>query len=304
MAKLSDAKSVKIGVKFDQPGIGYKKPGTDTPEGFDIEIAKIVAAKLGIEPGQIEWVETVSKNREPFLQNGTVDMVIASYSITDERREIVGQAGPYYVTGQQLLVRKDDSSITGPDALTGKKVCSVTGSTSIKTVQEKYGAAPVPFATYTECVQQLLNKLGRRGHHRRLDPARVRGAAAGQAEGRRRAVQRGAVRDRLQEGRRRVLHVPQRHAERRVRRRGVADGVRGHAGQGRRRDAGQADAGSVLVGAGSSPGGPAGPEPAGPPGPVSPGREGSPRERGATTAGCWRRCPAPCPRSGSGASGA
>ena len=157
MAKLSDAKSVKIGVKFDQPGIGYKKPGTDTPEGFDVEMAKIVAAKLGIEPGQIEWVETVSKNREPFLQNGTVDMVLASYSITDERRETVGQAGPYYVTGQQLLVRKDDSSITGPDALTGKKVCSVTGSTSIKTVQEKYGAAPVPFATYTECVQQLLN---------------------------------------------------------------------------------------------------------------------------------------------------
>jgi glutamate transport system substrate-binding protein len=157
MAKLSDAKSIKIGVKFDQPGIGYKKPGTETPEGFDVEIAKIVAAKLGIEPGQIEWVETVSKNREPFLQNDTVDIVVASYSITDERRQVVGQAGPYYVTGQQLLVRKDDSSITGPDALTGKKVCSVTGSTSIKTVQEKYNAAPVPFATYTECVQQLLN---------------------------------------------------------------------------------------------------------------------------------------------------
>jgi glutamate transport system substrate-binding protein len=157
MAKLSDAKSVKIGVKFDQPGLGYKKPGTDTPEGFDIEIAKIVAAKLGIQPDKVEWIETVSKNREPFLQNGTVDMVVASYSITDERRQTVGQAGPYYVTGQQLLVRKDDNSITGPDTLSGKKVCSVTGSTSIKTVQEKYKAAPVPFATYTECVQQLLN---------------------------------------------------------------------------------------------------------------------------------------------------
>jgi ABC-type amino acid transport/signal transduction systems, periplasmic component/domain len=217
MAKLSEAKSVKIGVKFDQPGLGYKKPGTDTPEGFDVEIAKIVAAKLGIEPGQIEWVETVSKNREPFLQNGTVDMVVASYSITDERRKTVGQAGPYYVTGQQLLVRKDDSSITGPDALTGKKVCSVTGSTSIKTVQEKYGAAPVPFATYTECVQQLLNNsvdavttdgsilLGYAAQQ--PDKLKVVGAP----------VQRGAVRDRLQEGRRRVLLVPQRHAHRRVR---------------------------------------------------------------------------------------
>ena len=157
MATLNSAKAVKIGVKFDQPGLGYKKPGTDTPEGFDVEIAKIVAAKLGIDAGKIEWVETVSKNREPFLQNGTVDMVLASYSITDARRQVVGQAGPYYVTGQQLLVRKDDSSINGPDDLSGKKVCSVTGSTSIKTVEEKYKAAPVPFATYTECVQQLLS---------------------------------------------------------------------------------------------------------------------------------------------------
>ena len=157
MAKLNEAGSIKIGVKFDQPGLGYKKPGTDEPEGFDVEMAKIVAAKLGLEPGDIQWVETVSKNREPFLQNGTVDLVLATYSITDKRREVVGQAGPYYVTGQQLLVRKDDTSIKGPDDLGGKKVCSVTGSTSIKTVEEKYKAAPVPFATYTECVQQLLS---------------------------------------------------------------------------------------------------------------------------------------------------
>lgn len=157
MAELNKAGKMKVGVKFDQPGIGFKPPGGD-PQGLDIEIAKIIAAKLGIEPGNIEWVETVSKNREPFLQNGTVDIVAASYSITDERRQVVGQAGPYYVTGQQLLVRKDDDSIKGPEDLKGKKVCSVTGSTSIKTVEEKFGAQPVPFGTYSECVQQLLNK--------------------------------------------------------------------------------------------------------------------------------------------------
>jgi glutamate transport system substrate-binding protein len=157
MAKLSDAGTIKIGVKFDQPGIGSKKPGSDTPEGFDIEMAKIIAGKLGIEPGKIKWVETVSANREPFLGNGTVDIVLASYSITDDRRKVVGQAGPYYVTGQQLLTSKDDDSIKGPDDLEGKKVCSVEGSTSIKTVEEKYGAAPAPFATYSECVQQLLS---------------------------------------------------------------------------------------------------------------------------------------------------
>jgi glutamate transport system substrate-binding protein len=158
MAELAEAGRIKIGVKKDQPGIGFQEPGADEPTGLDIEIAKIVAGKLGIEPANIEWVETVSKNREPFLQKGTVDLVLASYSITDERKEIVGQAGPYYVTGQQLLVREEDKeAITGPDDLQGKKTCSVTGSTSIKTVEEEYGADPAPFATYSECVQQLTN---------------------------------------------------------------------------------------------------------------------------------------------------
>ena len=157
MADLSDSGKVIIGVKFDQPGIGFLEPGADDPSGIDIEMGKIIAAELGIAPEDIEWKETVSDNREPFLENGTVDMVLASYSITDERREIVGQAGPYYVTGQQLLVAADDDSISGPDDLGGKKVCSVTGSTSIETVTEEYGADPVPFDTYSDCVTQLQN---------------------------------------------------------------------------------------------------------------------------------------------------
>jgi glutamate transport system substrate-binding protein len=158
MAELAEAGRLTVGVKKDQPGIGFQEPGADEPTGLDIEMLKIVAGELGIEPGNIEYVETVSKNREPFLQRGTVDLVAASYSITDERKEIVGQAGPYYVTGQQLLVREEDKTeISGPEELEGRKVCSVTGSTSIKTVEEEYGADPAPFATYSECVQQLLN---------------------------------------------------------------------------------------------------------------------------------------------------
>jgi glutamate transport system substrate-binding protein len=158
MQKLADAGKIKIGVKFDQPGIGFKEPGSDAPKGFDVEIGRILAAGLGIDDGSIEWVETVSENREPFLQKGRVDMVIASYSITDERRKVVGQAGPYYVTGQQLLVREEDKdAITSPEDTEGKKVCSVTGSTSLQRMEDEYGASPVPFSTYSECVDQLLN---------------------------------------------------------------------------------------------------------------------------------------------------
>ena len=157
MAELADAGTVKIGVKFDQPGIGFKAATSDTPEGLDPEMGKIIAGQLGIPADKIEWIETISDNREPFLQKGTVDFVLASYSITDERRQVVGQAGPYYVTGQSLLVAKDDDSIAGPEDLKGKKVCSVTGSTSIATVEEKYGASPAGFDTYSECVDQLKN---------------------------------------------------------------------------------------------------------------------------------------------------
>jgi glutamate transport system substrate-binding protein len=158
MAELADAGSIKIGVKVDQPGIGFQQPGADSPEGFDIEVGRILAAALGIAAEDIDWVETVSDNREPFLQKGTVDMVIASYSITDERREVVGQAGPYYVTGQQLLVREEDKdSITSPEDTEGLKVCSVTGSTSLERMVQDYGADPVPFSTYSECVDQLEN---------------------------------------------------------------------------------------------------------------------------------------------------
>jgi len=156
---LADTGKITIGVKFDQPGVSNKEPGSDDPVGFDDEIGKIIAAKLGISEDDIKWVETVSDNRESFISNGTVDLVIASYSITDERRKVVGQAGPYYVTGQQLLVREDDKDkITGPDDLKDVKVCSVEGSTSLQRVQDEYGAKPVPFSTYSECVDQLENK--------------------------------------------------------------------------------------------------------------------------------------------------
>jgi glutamate transport system substrate-binding protein len=160
MARLNSAGKIKIGVKYDQPGIGNKNPSTGQPEGFDIEVGKIIAGQLGLSADKIEFVETVSKNREPFIQNGTVDIVIASYSITDKRKQVVSFAGPYYVTGQDLLIRKEDAgTITGPDALAGKTVCSVTGSTPLAKLESDYKQAKTQaYATYTECVDKLETK--------------------------------------------------------------------------------------------------------------------------------------------------
>lgn len=155
MKELAESGSIIIGVKYDQPGIGFKGATDDMPVGFDPEIGKILAADLGIAPEDIEWKETISDNREPFLTSGEVDLVIASYSITDERRQVVGQAGPYYVTGQQLLVAAD-SDIDSLDDVKGTEVCSVTGSTSLENIEAE-GAKPRGFDTYSECVDQVLN---------------------------------------------------------------------------------------------------------------------------------------------------
>lgn len=158
MAELAEAGKIVVGVKYDQPGLGFKGANDEVPSGFDVEIAKLLIADLGIDPADtdaVTWEETISDNREPFLESGKVDLVLASYSITDERRQVVGQTGPYFVTGQQVLV-PEDSDVTGIEDLKGQQVCSVTGSTSIDRINEG-GAKGVGFDSYSECVQKVLD---------------------------------------------------------------------------------------------------------------------------------------------------
>ncbi|WP_404387436.1 glutamate ABC transporter substrate-binding protein [Humibacillus xanthopallidus] len=145
---------LKIGIKFDQPGMGLKK-GTEYT-GMDVDVAKYIAKELGAAEGDITWVQAPSAQRETLIQTGQVDMILATYSITDARKEKVSFAGPYFIAGQDLLIRADDASITGPDALDGKKLCSVKGSTSAQKVKDKYpGVQLQEFGTYSECLPAL-----------------------------------------------------------------------------------------------------------------------------------------------------
>ncbi|HEX9339514.1 MAG TPA: glutamate ABC transporter substrate-binding protein [Pseudonocardiaceae bacterium] len=150
--------TITVGVKDDQPGIGIKDPITGEYSGFDIEIAKLVAAKLGLSTDRIKFTPIQSAAREAALGNGQVDLVVASYTINDKRKAQVSFAGPYFVAGQSLLVRKDDNSITGKNTLKGKKVCSVTGSTPIQRVRDQGLTEPsniVELSKYSDCVNQL-----------------------------------------------------------------------------------------------------------------------------------------------------
>lgn len=145
-----------VGIKFDQPGLGLREG--DTYTGFDVDMAKELGKRLGYEEGDIEFKETPSPQRETLIETNQVDIILATYSITDEREQKVDFGGPYLVAGQSLLVRADDSSINSTKDLDGKKLCSVKGSTSAQQIAEEVpGVALQEFDTYSNCVTALGN---------------------------------------------------------------------------------------------------------------------------------------------------
>lgn len=153
-----DANKIVIGTKFDQPGLGMKNPD-GSMSGFDVDVATYVAKSLGYSPEQIEWKESPSPQRETLIANGQVSYIVGTYSITDARKEKVDFAGPYLITGQSLLVRADNSDITGAESLqNNKKLCSVSGSTPAQRIKDKYpGVQLQQYDTYSACVEALKN---------------------------------------------------------------------------------------------------------------------------------------------------
>ncbi len=161
MAEISEAGAVTIGTKFDQPGFGLQNL-EGVPEGFDVEVGKIIAGALGIAEEDIEWKEATSDIREQVIEDGEVDFVVATYTINDERKERITFAGPYYEAGQMLMVSADNDAITGPDDLKANpdsKVCSVTGSTPSENIKQYLASEDqlVLFDVYAKCADALGN---------------------------------------------------------------------------------------------------------------------------------------------------
>ena len=160
-AAMQQRGRVVMGVRNDQPGLGFQDATTGQYSGFDVEIARLVAAQLGFGADKIDYKVVPSAAREDTIERGEIDYMVGTYTINDNRKQRVSFAGPYYVAGQSLLVRSDDTAITGKDTLKGKKVCSVTGSTPIQRVREEQLTEPanvVEFQGYSQCVDKLLTK--------------------------------------------------------------------------------------------------------------------------------------------------
>ncbi len=153
-AALPAGGTLKVGTKYDQPLFGVNEPGGVV--GFDADIARYIGAELGRE---VEFQEAVSANRESFLENGTVDMVVATYTINDARDEVIDFAGPYYVAGQDIMVLAGNpKGITGIDDLNSAdiKTCTVEGSTSLENLNSMAPDADVTtFDAYSKCADAM-----------------------------------------------------------------------------------------------------------------------------------------------------
>lgn len=162
MAALQSEGKLVVGTKFDQPGFGFQNPVSGKVEGFDAEIAELVAVALfggtAQEAGaKIEFVEAVSANREEFIKADKVDIVVATYTINDTRKQVVDFAGPYFVARQDIMVDADDDEIKGVKDLNGKKVCSVQGSTSLNNLKAQAPDADtsITFDGYQKCAEAM-----------------------------------------------------------------------------------------------------------------------------------------------------
>ena len=154
MARLQEAGSIKIGVKFDVPPFGFKNPQNDEVEGFDIDLGRRIAEELGVEP---EFIEAVSDNRIPFLKDGTADLILSTMTITGERDQEIEFSEPYYVARGRILV-KQDSDIKGLEDLAGNRVCTALGSTYEDTLKREAPEADLRLVdSYSECLELLQN---------------------------------------------------------------------------------------------------------------------------------------------------
>ncbi|MGY2184906.1 ABC transporter glutamine-binding protein GlnH precursor [compost metagenome] len=159
MAKVQKRGKLVVGSSLNTLMFSSRNPMTGEVEGFEADLARMLAKKLTGSEDNIEWVSTTPENRIPLVENKRVDMVIATMTVTDERKKVIGFAGPYYLAGQDSLVRADDDSIKKTADLDGKTVCVLSGTTVERNLKPLAPAAKiVTFSDASACVEGLIDK--------------------------------------------------------------------------------------------------------------------------------------------------
>ena len=153
---IKERGTLVVGVKYDTKLFGLKDPASGEVEGFDIDMAHALAKSILGDESKVELKEVTSKTRIPMLNNGDIDMVIATMTITDERKKEVDFSDVYFQAGQSLLVKKG-SAITGIDDVTADTtVMASKGATSIANIEEKVpGVKVLQFDNYQDAFNAL-----------------------------------------------------------------------------------------------------------------------------------------------------
>ncbi|MBT2565104.1 glutamate ABC transporter substrate-binding protein [Arthrobacter sp. ISL-85] len=158
MDSIVKAGKLRIGGRFDHPGLSQKNL-TGNLEGFEVAMVNYVAGQLGLKQDQVEWTETNSANREQFIQQDKVDMVVSTLSITDKRQQVISFAGPYAQAPFDLLIQKGNpKGIKDPLTPAGTKVCSTAGGAVSDFIRKTYpGVNLVEFDVSSKCIEALKN---------------------------------------------------------------------------------------------------------------------------------------------------
>ncbi|MEV0613988.1 transporter substrate-binding domain-containing protein [Nonomuraea sp. NPDC050404] len=149
---ILDKDRLVIGVRTDLPSVGFR--GADGRfEGFDVDVARYLAGQLGKE---FSLLGVLAADREKVLGDGRADLVVATFTIDQERKRRVLFAGPYHISYQDILTRPDET-IKNVRDLSGRRICEVQGANAAKRVVEErqVAARVVPFPDYKQCLQAL-----------------------------------------------------------------------------------------------------------------------------------------------------
>jgi polar amino acid transport system substrate-binding protein len=155
MATIAERGRLIVGVDQNTDLFGFRDPATGQLEGFDIDIAREIARAIFGDPDRVQLKVVTASQRESVLQSGEVDLVVRTYSITCARKQLVDFSTVYYEANQKILSAKG-SGIDSASALAGKRVCAVSGTTSLSKLDELnprpkvYGAT-----TWTDCLLML-----------------------------------------------------------------------------------------------------------------------------------------------------
>ncbi|MGM9572699.1 MAG: transporter substrate-binding domain-containing protein [bacterium] len=160
--KIVDKGVLKVGVKNDVPNFGYKNPQTGELEGFEIDLARAIAKDILGDENKVEFTPVTAQTRGPLLDTGELDMVIATFTITEERKKSYNFSDPYYTDGVAIMVKKDAgyNSLKDLDGKTVGVAQSATSKDAIQAAADEMGIKVKfsEYATYPEIKAALISK--------------------------------------------------------------------------------------------------------------------------------------------------